>query len=133
MPAPVPAEPRRWRNVTVVREGDPRRLRWVLFLFLGIAAAVAPVAAYLVQQMQFVEARYRIEELRGRLQRLEETERRLRIERATLETLPRVEERAIDELGLVHPTPRQVVVVRSSAPGRGSASPRAPGESQAAR
>jgi cell division protein FtsL len=133
MGVPVPAESRRWRNVTVVREGDPRRLRWVVFLFLGVAAAVAPVAAYLIQQMQYVETRYRVEELRGRLQRLEETERRLRIERATLETLPRVEERANDELGLVHPTPRQVVVVRSSSPGRGSASPRSPGRSEAAR
>jgi cell division protein FtsL len=133
MSVPVQAEPRRWHNVTVVREGDPRRLRWVLLLFLGVVAAAAPVAAYLIQQMQYVEARYRVEELRGRLQRLEETERRLRIERATLETLPRVEAKALDELGLVHPSSRQVVVVRSSAPGRGSASPRAPGQFQAAR
>jgi cell division protein FtsL len=133
MPVQVQAHPRRWRNVTVVREGDPRRLRWVLLLFLGVVAAAAPVAAYLIQQMQYVEARYRIEEQRGRLQRLEETERRLRIERAHLETLPEVEARALDELGLVHPSPRQVVVVRSSVPGRGSASPRSPGVVQAAR
>jgi cell division protein FtsL len=128
MTVPAQAEPRRWRNVTVVREGDPRRMRWVLILFAGILAATVPVAAYLVQQMQYVETRYQIEDLRGRLQRLEETERRLRIERATLETLPRVEKRALGELGLVHPTPHQMVVVRSSAPGRGTASSRALGE-----
>ena len=132
MSIPMPAEPRRWRNVTVVRERDTRRSRWVLLFLLGVAAAAAPVAAYLIQQMQYVEARYRIEEMRGRLQRLEETERRLRIERASLETLPQVEARATDELGLVHPESRQVVVVRSSAPGRGNASPRSPGEFRAA-
>ncbi|MBZ5638414.1 MAG: cell division protein FtsL [Acidobacteriia bacterium] len=133
MPTSAQAERRHWRNVMVVRERDPRRLRWVMLLLLGVAAAATPVAAYLIQQMQFVETRYRIEELRGRRERLEETERRLRIERATLEALPRVEGRALDELGLVHPTPHQIVVVRSSAPGRGSAAPRAPGEFPAAR
>ncbi len=124
MTVPAPSESRRWHNVTVVREQDPRRMRWVLILFAGILAAAIPVAAYLVQQMRYVEARYRTEDLRGRLTRLVETERRLRIERATLERLPRVEERAQGELGLVHPTPRQRVVVRSSAPDRGSAASR---------
>ena len=128
MSVTVQAESRRWRNVAVVRERDPRRVRGVLILFVGVLAAAAPVAAYLVQQMQFVQTRYQIEEQRSRLQRLEETERRLRIERATLEALPRVEERARGELGLVHPTPRQVVVVRSSATSRRTASSRTPGE-----
>jgi cell division protein FtsL len=133
MSVSAPAELRHWRNVTVVRERDPRPSRWVILLLLGIAAAAVPIAAYLIQQMQYVQACYRIEELRSRRERLEETERRLRIEKATLEALPRVEGRALDELGLVHPTSRQFVVVRSSAPGRGGAAPRAPGESRAAR
>jgi cell division protein FtsL len=133
MPVSAPAELRHWRNVMVVRERDTRRSRWVTLLLLGVAAVAMPIAAYLIQQMQYVEARYRIEEMRNRRERLEETERRLRIERATLEALPRVEGRALDELGLVHPTPRQFVVVRSSAPGRGGAAPRAPGEFRAAR
>ena len=133
MSVPIPAESRRWHNVTVVRERDTRRSRWVLWVLLGALAAAAPVAAYLIQQMQYVEARHRIEEQRSRLQRLEEAERRLRIERATLETPPRVETRAKDELGLIHPKSDQVEVVRSSAPVRGNASPRSPGEFRAAR
>ncbi len=128
MTVPAPSQPRRWHNVTVVRESDPRRMRWVLILFAGVLAAAIPVTAYLVQQMQYVETRYGIEELRGKLQQLDEQERRLRIERASLETLPKVEDRATQELGLVHPTPRQVVVVRSSAPGRGTATSRTLGE-----
>ena len=133
MPVAARAEPRRWRNVAVVRERDMRRVRWVLMLLVGIAAAAAPVAAYLIQQMRYVETRYKIEELRAKRERLDETEKRLRIERASLEALPRVEKRAADDLGLVHWTPRQVVVVRSSVPARGASSPRAPGEFRAAR
>jgi cell division protein FtsL len=133
MPVFAPAEPRQWRNVTVIRERDPRSSRWAVLLLLGIAAAAVPIALYLIQQMQYVQARYKIEDLRSRRARLEETERRLRIEKAQLEALPPVEKRALVELGLVHPTPRQSVVVRSSAPGHGSAAPRAPGETRAAR
>jgi cell division protein FtsL len=129
----VPSEPHRWRNVPLVRERDPRWSRWVWLLVLGAVAVAAPIAAYLVEKMQYVEVRYEIEAQRGRRERLQEVERRLRIERATLEALPRVEGRALDELGLVHPTPRQVVVIRSSVPGRGNAAPRAPGEYRAAR
>ena len=116
----------RWRNVTVTRERDPRRSRWLAALFLGIVAALVPVAIYLIEQMAYVQVRYRIEELRGRRERLEETERRLRIERATLEALPSLEAGAEAKLGLVHPQPGQVVVAKTHRAGRGGAATRAP-------
>jgi len=123
---PVATPEHRWRNVTVTRERDPRRSRWLAALFLGIVAALVPVAVYLVEQMAYVQVRYRIEELRGRRERLEETERRLRIERATLESLPSLEAGAETKLGLVHPLPGRVVVAKSQRAGRGGAATRAP-------
>jgi len=126
MPVAAPVPERRWRNVTVTRERDPRRSRWLALLFLGIVAALVPVAVYLIQQMEYVQVRYRIEEQRSRRETLEETERRLRIERAALESLPSVEASATSKLGLVHPLPGQVVVAKSTAPGRGAAATRAP-------
>lgn len=121
----APAPERRWRNVPLGRERDSRRSRWLWTLLLGAIAAVIPVAVYLIQQMEYVQVRYRIEELRSRREKIEETERRLRVERATLQSLPSVESRA-SELGLIHPSPGAVVVARTSTPGRGVAAPRAP-------
>lgn len=126
MQSAAPSSRHRWRNVPLTRERDARRSRWLWTLLLGAIAAAVPVAMYLLQQMECVQVRYRIEELRSRKDRLEESERRLRIERATLESLPSVETRAERELGLVRPSPERTLVVRSGSPGRGTAAPRAP-------
>jgi len=72
-----------WRNVPLVRERDVRRARWLWGLLLGIMAAVAPFTIYLLQQMDHVRVRYKIEELRSQHERLVEMEQRLRIERAS--------------------------------------------------
>ena len=117
---------RRWKNVPLTRERDPRRSRWLVALVLGVAALAAPVIAYLLHQMEYVQVRYKIEEMRGKRDQLEETERRLRIERATIQSLPSVEARAGSELGLVRPGPGQVVVAKTASPGRGAAASRAP-------
>jgi cell division protein FtsL len=95
-------------------------------LLLGIVAAVAPFTIYLLQQMDYVRVRYKIEELRSQHERLVEMEQRLRIERASLETPTRVEVRAVRNLGLVQPSPHHVVVVRRTTPGRGNLMARAP-------
>ncbi len=126
MHVPAAAPERRWKNVPLSRERDPRRSRWLLTLFLGAVASLVPLAVYVVHQMECVRVRYKIEEMRGKRDRLEETERRLRIERATIQSLPSVEARAGSELGLVHPGPGQVVVAKTASPGRGAAASRAP-------
>jgi cell division protein FtsL len=89
-------------------------------------AAVAPFTIYLLQQMDYVRVRYKIEELRSQHERLVEMEQRLRIERASLETPTRVEVRAVRNLGLVRPSPHHVVVIRRNTPGHGSLMARAP-------
>jgi hypothetical protein len=119
---------RRWRNSPVHREVDHRHARWVWKVVLGVAIALLPFAAYLLQTMSYVQTSYSIEELRVRESGLFEAERKLRIERAMLESLPAVEARAGSELGLEHAPATRVVVVspgelpqpaQPSAPGRG--------------
>lgn len=102
---------RRWRNNAVHREVDNRHARWVWKVVLGVAIAVTPFAAYLLQTMTYVQTSYAIEDLRVQETRLFEAERRLRIERATLESLPSVEKRAGSELGLEHPPSWRVIVI----------------------
>lgn len=102
---------RRWRNNAVHRELDNRQARWVWKVVLGVAIALLPFAVYLLQTMSYVQTSYAIEDLRGREARLLEAERRLRIEKAMLESLPAVEERAGHELGLEHAPASRVIVV----------------------
>lgn len=123
---------RRWRNSPVHREVDNSHARWVWKVALGAAIALMPFAVYLLQTMAYVQTSYAIEELRVRESQLFEAERKLRIERATLESLPAVEERAGRELGLEHAPSSRIVVV---APGElpPSAPPGAPGHGPTAR
>ncbi len=106
-----------WRNIAVLREHDHRGTRWLFGMVAGIVVALSPFVFYLLRQIDYVQVKYQIEELRTQNDRLVDTERRLRMEQATLESLPRVEERAVRDLGLVRPSPERVVVIRSVPPG----------------
>ena len=117
MPTPATASRRRWQNLPVVRELDRTRARWIWTVLIGLALALAPVAVYVVQTMRYVEAGYALEDLRKHEERLLESERRLRIERAVRESLPEVERKATTRLGLVRPEPDRVIVSRRSATG----------------
>jgi cell division protein FtsL len=101
-----------WRNVAVVREHDHRGTRWIFCLVGGIVIAAIPFVFYLVRQIDYVHVRYQTEDLRAQYDRLLEAERRLQMERTSLESLPRVESRATREMGLVRPLPDRVVVMR---------------------
>ena len=111
MATPAPEALRRWRNSALHREVDTDRARWVTRVVLGAILAALPFAAYLLQTMAYVETRYALEDLRVREERLVESERRLRIEKAVQEALPTVETRAGRQLGLARPKPSEVVVV----------------------
>jgi hypothetical protein len=102
---------RGWRNQPLHREVDKRHARWVWTLGLGIAIAAIPFVVYLLQTMSYVQTSYAIENLRASEARLAERERRLRIDKAELESLPAVEARAAHDLGLTRPAPSRVVVV----------------------
>jgi cell division protein FtsL len=105
---------RRWRNSSLHREVDADRARWVSRVVLTAVVAALPFAAYLLQTMSYVQTSYALEGLRVREEHLVESERRYRIEKATLEALPSVEARAGHELGLARPQPSEVVVVTSA-------------------
>jgi cell division protein FtsL len=100
-----------WKNAPVVRERDVALTKRLVVVLLWMAVAVAPFTFYLVQQMEYVRVRYKIEELRAQHDRLVEAEQRLRIERAGLTSPSRVERSAIKQLDLVNPPPTRVVVI----------------------
>lgn len=117
---------RRWKNRRLEREPDARRAWGQWLLLLGIVAALAPLALYVVQRMHYLQVRYEIDDVRQEQQRFVEAERKFRLQRASLECLTRVESRARRQ-GLVDPSPEDVfVVLRPGTPGDGSLLARAP-------
>jgi cell division protein FtsL len=114
-----PKGARRWRNRPVVRERDFKRSRWRWILLAWFLAAAAPLTAYMLEQMEYVRSLYKVEELRVQYDRLSEMEQRLLIERQRLQAPARVERIAVRNLGLVRPTPHDVVVVHPAETGRG--------------
>lgn len=107
---------RRWRNRDLVRERDRHRTRGWWSWILGLVLAVLPAALYLVEQGRCTQLAYRSDALRTELEELVETERRLRVERARLETLSAIEEWAQKRHGMLRPEAEQVVIVSFSPP-----------------
>jgi cell division protein FtsL len=103
-------------NSQVVRERDPRAGRELWLLLAVVAALVAGLVLYAwpsLELRQAAQARARMEKEK---ERLIEENRKLRLERSTLENLRRVEAIATRELGLVTPPPERVVVVEQPPP-----------------
>ena len=107
---------RRWRNRPLVRERDHRRIFWLWSMLAAMALAALPSGAYLYHQNQCLEISYQVGAVAEERDRLLEEERRLRVERARLESLARIERWALRDRGLVRPEIDDVVVVE--APGR---------------
>ena len=98
MIARAAAPDRRWRNVPLSRERDVRRARRMWTLLTACVVAFSPFAVYLLEQMQHVQLRYRVESLRADSRRLTEAERRLRVQAASLES-PRTVEAHRENIG----------------------------------
>ena len=105
---------RRWTNRSVAREVDRERARRLWSLILSLLLAAAPIAAYLLEQNECLRLSYETSALRAEQEQLVETERRLRMRRASLESLETIEAWAMTEGRLTHPDPRQVIVIRRS-------------------
>lgn len=107
---------RRWRNQPLVLERDKRYIRVLWLASLALALAIVPASFYLYQQNECLKLSIRADELRSEQTRLDELDRRLRLERARLGALPGIEGWALAKRGLVRPASAQMVVVRQVAP-----------------
>ncbi|MCZ6660364.1 MAG: cell division protein FtsL [bacterium] len=69
------------------------------------------VMGYLWPQHRIVELGYRLEELESRRAKVERLHRMISLEAASLASLPRIEQIATTQLGMVFPMPDQVRTV----------------------
>ena len=103
------------------RESDRRRLRAMLAALAPAGVVVAIVVGLVGLRMQQVRLSYRLDNLRTARADAEEVNRRLRVEKASLQSLARIELEARTRLGMVAPTRHQVQLAREFA-GDGTAS-----------
>ncbi len=107
-------------NSRVVRQVDPRSRREILLLILLVSLLAAGLGLYAWPALEIRRAGQAGALLDREKQRLVEENRKLRLEKAALENLRRVETIAGKELGLTAPLPERSVVVEVE-------KPRAPG------
>jgi cell division protein FtsL len=100
----------------VVRQVDPRSRREILLLILLVTVLAAGLGLYAWPALEIRRAGQTGALLDREKQRLVEENRKLRLEKATLENLHRVEEVAVKELGLAPPAPERSVVVEVEKP-----------------
>jgi cell division protein FtsL len=103
-------------NSQVVREVDPRMSRDIWLLLLLVAALVGGLVLYAWPNLELREAARVKEQMSRERERLQEENRKLRLEKATLESLRRVEAIAVRDLGLVAPPPESLLVVERPVP-----------------
>jgi cell division protein FtsL len=100
--------PRAIDNSQIVREVDPRASR-NLWLLLGLVAGlVAGMALYAWPRLEAQRLDEHAEQMQRSRERLLEQNRKLRLEKASLENLQRVEAIATRELGLATPEPQRI-------------------------
>jgi len=112
---PVLVVPKSIDNSKVVREVDPRSSRDLVWTLSLVATFVLGLVLYAWPHTQVREidgARVRLSRER---ERLVEENRKLRLEKSSLENLRRVEAIATRDLGLVPPPAEKVVVVERPA------------------
>jgi cell division protein FtsL len=100
-------------NSHVVREVDPRSSRDLFWLLALVAVLVGGLTLYAWPHFQLRQTSQATEQMARERERLIEENRKLRLEKATLENLRRVETIAVRDLGLAPPAPERVVVVES--------------------
>jgi cell division protein FtsL len=98
-------------NSQVVREVDPRSSRDLWLLLLLAVALVGGLVLYAWPSLEIRQTTLAREHMSKERERLLEENRKLRLEKAALENLHRVETIARRDLGLVTPAPDKLVVV----------------------
>ncbi len=103
-------------NSQIMREVDPRSMRQLVLLLGLVAALVGALVLYAWPNLQLRQADLSKERLSRQRERLLEDNRKLRLEKAALEDLRRVESIAVKDLGMRFPTPERVLVVDEPPP-----------------
>lgn len=104
-------------NSQVVREVDPRQRRDLWSVLLVVCALAAGLGTYAWPHYAAQRTSVNTERLQRERERLVEENRKLRLEKASLEDLRRVEKIATEKLGLAAPAPERVVVIERPATG----------------
>ena len=107
---------RRWRNRNLVRERDERLARWLWGMLVSLVVALAPAGVYLLCQNECLRVSYEVSAIRAEHEHLLEEERALKVERAGLESPPRIEAWARHDPGLALPDPENVLIVIEATP-----------------
>jgi cell division protein FtsL len=103
-------------NNNVIREPDAKGHRDYIIVTALAAMFFFGLFAYGWQHYQWIQYGYRIEEAQKKMQRLSETGRQLRLERASLSNPQRIDSIARKQLGMVAPAPGQLVTFGSDTP-----------------
>jgi len=103
-------------NSQVVREVDPRTSRELVLLLALVASLVGGLVLYAWPNLELRETARQRELMSRERERLLEENRKLRLEKAMLEGLGRIEAIAVRDLGLRPPAPEDLVVVERPAP-----------------
>jgi cell division protein FtsL len=113
---PVMLVPKAIDNSQVVREVDPRSSRDLWWLVAVVATLVFGLVLYAWPHLQVRQVDSERVRMSREHDRLVEVNRKLRLEKASLENLTRVEQIATRDLGLRPPAPESLVVVERVAP-----------------
>jgi cell division protein FtsL len=113
-------------NVYLVRERDRRRTREFLALVLAAIPPMLVLFAAIWANFETVRLGYGVEKVRKQWEEQTERNRRLRMDLARATALSRVEEIARRDLGLVPPSPEQLVLIRDAALGGATPVPARP-------
>ena len=116
-------------NQRLVKERDQARARDLRRVVWICAGLLVPILFYVWQQVEYIRTGYQIEQLRAEKSRLVEWNRQMKLERATLVNLKRIETLSRTRLGLIPPDPENTVKLRltgDSSASRGVARNHAP-------
>ena len=103
-------------NLNVVREPDAKNHREHLLVVLLGALFVFGLLFYGWQHYQYIQYGYRMVAAEQRKEQLAEMGRQLRLERASLRDLQRIDLIARSQLGMVLPASGQVVIFNADSP-----------------
>jgi cell division protein FtsL len=103
-------------NSQVVREVDPRASRDLWGLAVLVLTLVGGLVLYAWPHLQIRETARAQDRMARQRERLLEENRKLRLERAALQNLRRIETIATRDLGLQSPPPSRVIVIERPQP-----------------